>query len=112
MTEKLFMVSVADYYMYDNDQNLLAAGKTLSESTMELTVNSTDVRGGKGAPLQYIYFNSPDMNITLTDTQFNLPFISLSTGEAIANGANPSGNSWMPWTKTCPNPSGPSTSPS
>jgi hypothetical protein len=88
MTEKLFMVSVADYYMYDGDQNLLAAGKTLSESTMELTVNSTDVRGGKGAPLQYIYFNSPDMNITLTDTQFNLPFISLSTGEAIANGAN------------------------
>jgi len=88
MAEKLFMVSVADYYMYDNDQNLLAAGKTLSESTMELTVNSTDVRGGKGAPLQYIYFNSPDMNITLTDTQFNLPFLSLSTGEAIANGAN------------------------
>lgn len=88
MAEKLFMVSVADYYMYDGDQNMLAAGKTLSESTMELSVNSTDVRGGKGAPLQYIYFNSPDMNITLTDTQFNLPFISLSTGEAIANGAN------------------------
>ncbi len=88
MTEKLFMVSVADYYMYDGDQNLLAAGKTLSESTMELAVNSTDVRGGKGAPLQYIYFNSPDMNITLTDTQFNLPFISLSTGESIATGAN------------------------
>jgi hypothetical protein len=88
MTEKLFMVSVADYYMYDTSQNLLAAGKTLSESTMELAVNSTDVRGGKGAPLQYIYFNSPDMNITLTDTQFNLPFISLSTGQAIANSAN------------------------
>lgn len=86
MTEKLFMVSVADYYMFDTDQNLLAAGKTLSESTMELSVNATDVRGGKGAPLQYIYFNSPDMNITLTDTQFNLPFISLSAGADIQNG--------------------------
>jgi hypothetical protein len=88
MAEKLFMVSVADYYMYDGDQNLLAAGKTLSESTMELAVTSKDVRGGKGAPLQYIYFNSPDMNITLTDTQFNLPFLSMSVGESIANSAN------------------------
>lgn len=85
MAEKLFMVSVADYYMYDQDQNLLAAGKTLSDSSIEVTVQSSDVRGGKGAPLQYIYFNTPDMNITLTDTQFNLPFLSLSTGQAIEN---------------------------
>jgi hypothetical protein len=83
MAEKLFLVSVADYYMYDSNQNLLAAGKTLSESTMEVTVNSTDVRGGKGAPLQYIYFNSPDMNITLTDTQFNLPFLALNSGGSV-----------------------------
>lgn len=88
MTEKLFLVSVADYYMYDSAQNLLAAGKTLSESTMEVKVTSTDVRGGKGAPLQYIYFHSPDMNITLTDTQFNLPFLSQTVGKNQITGAN------------------------
>jgi hypothetical protein len=79
-TEKLFLTSVADYWMYDQDQVLLASGKSLSDSTIALTVANTDVRGGKGAGLEYVYFHSPDMKITLTDTQFNPEFISAATG--------------------------------
>ena len=88
MTEKLFLPSVADFRMYDSNQNLLAVGKTLTESTLEMSVASADVRGGKGNPLQYVYYHTPELAITLTDAQFNLPFLALTMGSSVVTGSD------------------------
>lgn len=82
------MTSVADAYMYDDSDNLLATAKTLMDSSVEVTLSNTDVRGGKGNPLQYILFNGPEMNLTLTDTQFNIDFLAQTLGATLGTGVN------------------------
>jgi len=85
---KKFLVSVADVYGYDSSENLLFIGKTLLDSSIETSLNATDVRAGRGAALQYVYYNSPDMNITITESQFNLDFIAANLGSSIVTGNN------------------------
>ena len=53
---KKFLVSTADVYGYDSNDNLLFVGKTLLDSSIETTLSNTDVRAGKGNQLQYIYY--------------------------------------------------------
>ena len=45
---KKFLVSTADVYGYDSNDNLLFVGKTLLDSSIETTLSNTDVRAGKG----------------------------------------------------------------
>lgn len=88
MANKEFLVSVADIYLYDENDNIIASAKTLVDSSLESTLANTDIRGGKGNPLQYIYYHSPDMNITLNDVQFNLDFLAKNVGSTLTTGAN------------------------
>jgi hypothetical protein len=86
---KKFMVSVADVRMYDTSNgNLLAIGKTLLDSNVTMKVANTDIRGGRGAQLQTVYFHSPDLNFVVTDTQWNLDFLSATLGSDIVTGSN------------------------
>ena len=85
---KLFMTSVADAYLYDADDVLIGISKTLMDSSIEVTVSNTDVRGGKGNPLQYILYNGPELNMTLTETQFSLDFLAATLGDTLGTGAN------------------------
>ena len=85
---KKFLVSTADVYGYDSDDNLLFVGKTLLDSSIETTLSNTDVRAGKGNQLQYIYYHTAEMNITINDAQFSLEFLALNTGSSITSGAN------------------------
>lgn len=88
MATKYYLTSVADAWLYDSSDNLVATSKALVDSTFELTTSNTDIRGGKGNPLQLVYFHSPEANITLTDTQFNLDFLAQTVGATLATGAN------------------------
>lgn len=85
---KKFLVSTADVYGYDSNDNLLFIGKTLLDSSIETTLSNTDVRAGKGNQLQYIYYHTAEMNITVNEAQFSLEFLALNTGSSIVTGAN------------------------
>lgn len=85
---KKFLVSTADVYGYDSNDNLLFVGKTLLDSSIETTLSNTDVRAGKGNQLQYIYYHTAEMNIAINEAQFSLAFLALNTGSSIETGAN------------------------
>ena len=84
---KKFLVSTANVYGYDSDDNLLFVGKTLMDSSIETTLSNTDVRAGQGNQLQYIYYHTAEMNITVNEAQFSLEFLALNTGSSITTGA-------------------------
>lgn len=88
MTEKKFLTSVADVFAYDENENLVFVAKTLSDSSIETTISNAEVRGGKGNPLQFEYYHTAGMTITLTDVQWNLGFIASNVGQSIGTGAN------------------------
>jgi hypothetical protein len=79
MTKK-FLTSVADVYGYDQSDNLVFTGKTLLDSSVEVTLGSAPVRGGKGNQLQYIYYHTAEMTFTLTDTQWNIGMLGETLG--------------------------------
>lgn len=80
MAYKKFLTSVADVYAYDNSENLLFTAKTLLDSSIEVSLGSTPVRGGKGNQLLYIYYHTGEMTFTLTDTQWNLSMLGATVG--------------------------------
>lgn len=88
MAIKKFLTSVADAYGYDESNNLLFVGKTLLDTSIETALNATDVRAGKGAPLQYVFYNSPDLNVTISDSQWNLAFLAQTVGADVVTGNN------------------------
>jgi len=82
-----YITSVADVYMYNvAGDTLLATAKTLMDSSISVTSSNTDVRGGKGNQLQFIYFHSGDMSITLSDVQFNLDLLAQNMGASLVTG--------------------------
>jgi len=85
MTRK-FLTSVADVYAYDADDNILFTGKTLLDSSIEISLGSAPVRGGRGNQLQYIYYHTGEMNFTLTDTQWNLAMLAETVGSILETG--------------------------
>lgn len=87
MTKK-FVTSVADAYGFDENDNLVLVGKTLSDSSVEVALASSEVRGGRGNAKQFEYFHTANMTITLTDVQWNLGFIANAAGKGIGTGSN------------------------
>jgi len=79
-----YLVSVADIWGYeDSTGTLLFSGKTLLDSSIETTLGSTDVRGGKGNQLLYVYYHTADMAITISDAQWNLDFLANTLGQSV-----------------------------
>ena len=85
---KKFLVSTANVYGYDSDDNLLFVGTTLMDTSIETTLSNTDVRAGQGNQLLYIYYHTAEMNITINEAQFSLPYLALNVGSSITTGAN------------------------
>lgn len=85
---KKFLVSTADCRGYDENDNLLFTGTTMLDTSIEGTLQNTDVRAGKGNQLQYIYYHTAELNITVNDAQFSLPFLALNVGSQVSTGAN------------------------
>jgi hypothetical protein len=85
---KKFLVSTADVYGYDANQDLVVIGKTLLDSSIETTLANKDVRAGRGNQLQYIYYHTAEMNIKISDAQWNLDFLAKQVGQDVETGAN------------------------
>jgi hypothetical protein len=88
MVAKRFLTSVADVFGYDESNNLLFTSKTLLDSSIEVTLGNTEVRGGRGNQLLYTYYHSNAMNVTLNDTQWNLQMLGATTGQNISVGSD------------------------
>ena len=84
MATRKFLTSVGDCYFYDTNDVLLFSSKTLLNSDMEVTLASSEVRGGRGNQLLYKYFHTGALNITLNDTQFNLNMLGSTVGSDVA----------------------------
>lgn len=84
---KRFLVSVGEVVAMQ-DNNIVFTAKTLLDSGITVETSNTEIRGGQGNQLQAIYYHSGTFNISLTDTQFRLPYIAFNTGAEIANGGN------------------------
>lgn len=86
---KKFLSSSGLVYFYDNATGTeIFRGKTLIDSSIEVALGNTDVRGGQGNPLLYTYYHSSDMNININDAQFNLEFLGAMVGSDIGTGTN------------------------
>jgi hypothetical protein len=84
---KRFLVSVGDVVaMKGND--IVFTAKTLADSSITIDTSNTEIRGGVSNSLQAVYYHSGTLNISLTDTQFRLPYIALNTGSAITLGGD------------------------
>ena len=47
MATRKFLTSVADVYAYDSSDNILFTGKTLLDSSIEVSLGNAPVRGGR-----------------------------------------------------------------
>lgn len=88
MAIKKFLTGVADVYAYDNSGNIVFTSKTLLNSAMEVTLGSTEVRGGRGNQLLYTYYHTGALNVTLEETQFNLQMLGATVGSDVETGNN------------------------
>lgn len=88
MATRKFLTSVGDCYFYDSSDVLLFSSKTLLNSDMEVTLAAQEVRGGRGNQLLYTYFHTGALNITLSETQFNLNMLGSTVGADVATGNN------------------------
>lgn len=85
--QKRFLVSVGDAVaMQGND--IIFTAKTLVDSGITVETSNTEIRGGQGNQLQAVYYHTGTFNITLTDTQFRLPYIAFNTGSQIVVGGD------------------------
>jgi len=80
MATRKFLTSVADVYGYDDADNIVFTAKTLLDSSIEVSLGSAPVRGGRGNQLQYIYYHTGEMKFTITDTQWNLGMLASTVG--------------------------------
>lgn len=66
--------------------DLIGVAKCLTDSSIELSVASEEVRGGKSNMLWGRYFHDPNLAVTLTDSMFNLDYIAASLGVSVQSG--------------------------
>jgi hypothetical protein len=81
-----FLVSTAVAYAFDSDDNLVLFGDTMLDTSIENSIANTDVRAGQGNMLQYIYYHSADLNITINNAQFSLNQLALAVGDTATTG--------------------------
>lgn len=86
---KYFLVGVGNVNIYDpTTGDLIATSKTMLDNTITTTTAASEIRGGTGNQLQYVYFHDPKMEVTLTETQFSLAWLSATVGASINTGKN------------------------
>lgn len=86
MAENKFLVSVADVKLYDNvTDDLLAYGKTLIDSSITQSIQSSVIYGGKQSQRLYEYNYQKELAIAISDAAFNVAFLSIQSNSPLAN---------------------------
>lgn len=77
---KKFLAGSAIATIFTTDDELIAISNTQINDTINLSVESQEVRSGQGNALDYIYYHSSRMEGSLEDAQFNLDYIRYNIG--------------------------------
>lgn len=59
---------------------MLFVAKTLLDSSIEVSLGSAPVRGGRGNQLLYTYYHTAEMKFNLTEAQWNLELVGATVG--------------------------------
>lgn len=85
--QNLFLVGVGNVFAYKNGQ-LVLTSKTELNTGIEVGTGNTEIRGGEGNQLLYIYYHTGTFAVTLEDTQWMLDYLAYNTGADIAVGGD------------------------
>lgn len=69
-----------------NPKHLFSA-KTLTDSSINISVSNEEIRGGEGAQLLGKFFHTTVFNLSLTDALFDLNYIGQQVGSQIKSGS-------------------------
>lgn len=78
---KYFIGGVGNVFLFSGSQ-LVARANTLIDSTIEISTDAVEARGGDGNKLLGRLFHSSTFKMTLTDQVFNLDYVALNLGSS------------------------------
>lgn len=83
-----FLVSVANAILRNPTTGAaIAVGKTNIDSSITMSTQKTEVRGGIGNPVLYTYFHDKNVEFKITQATFDKNVIALNAGVSITNGS-------------------------
>lgn len=88
---KYFLGSVGSaeaFRMVNGEPKMAFVAKTLTDSSISVTITKEELRGGTGAPVVTNFFHDPAVAITLTDILFKEGYVEAQLGTNFANSAN------------------------
>ena len=84
-----FLATVGNVELFkqvDGKLRHFASAKTLTDSSINLSVSAEEVRGGQGGQLLGQFFHTSTFGLTMTDTMFHLEYIAAQVGGEITKG--------------------------
>ena len=87
---KYYIGGVANVDAFTNDGSgnpkHLFSAKTLTDSSINISVSNEEIRGGEGAQLLGKFFHTTVFNLSLTDALFDLNYIGQQVGSTVSTG--------------------------
>ena len=83
-----FLAGVGNAEIFNQNDELFATARALTDSSITIGVNAEEVRGGEGAALRGKYFHSSSFGLRMTSAMFNLEYIAANVGAKIEEGAD------------------------
>lgn len=65
----------------------IADARTLTETSLNLSTQTEEIRAGEGAKLYGNFFHSSQLEISLTDVMWDINYVKLMVGEGVYSGA-------------------------
>ena len=88
---KYFLGSVGSaeaFRMVNGKPQMAFVAKTLTDSSISVTITKDELRGGTGAPVVTNFFHDPAVAITLTDILFKEGYVEAQLGTNFTNNAS------------------------
>src|SRR5574344_2120175 len=88
---KYFLGSVGSaeaFRMVNGQPEMAFVAKTLTDSSISVTITKDELRGGTGAPVVTNFFHDPAVAITLTDILFKEGYVEAQLGTHFTNSAS------------------------
>ena len=82
---KKFLFGVGNVVAFQGD-NVVFIGKTMIDTAIEISTSSTPIRAGFGNALHAEYYHTSEMTANITEAQWSLPLLALTTGASILSG--------------------------
>ena len=94
---KYYIGGVATVSAFNNGEHLFTA-KTLTDSSINISVSNEEIRGGEGAQLLGKFFHTTVFNLSLTDALFDFEYIMKQTGSELSGSTDTV--TWKTYTAT------------